>query len=542
MNKKIWLFCTVLTIIVFSSCSGFLEPNPRQSYKDDDAAWSSLENTNLYVNGFYVPLQDYGAYGKTYAGVGMSDGLTDILKYNSSDMNPYGGDLNKIVFDGQISPASNTLENYNYIYQRIRRINEFLSRIDQKTKYEPVDRNRFVAQARFFRAFLYTMLIRNHGSIVMRTELDGPEQSKKARSSEADCWQFVYDDLDYAAKNLPDVWPNPANNLGRITAGAAEAFKTRAMLYAKRWADVVNAGEQVMAKEGTLYGLMPNYADAFATDDNKEAVIAFRYGGPVVQDFDRWYAPAGDSQLKPRAIASPTQELVDAYQMADGSDFDWNNPEHAANPYDNREPRFYASILYNGAKWKGRIIATYVGGVDGFLPFAQQGNPNTTTTGYYIRKLLDEKQVNLNEKSELDWKEMRYAEVLLNYAEAANELGQIDKALVALNKVRMRVKLPEIAQTSQEDLRKIIRHERMVELAFEGHRYWDLRRWRTAVEVLAGKRMHGMRITKQEDGSFKYEVVECDNRNRFFDERYYQFPIPSDEIKNNPECKQLPNW
>lgn len=540
--KKKNIIILLLLSTVLSGCGDYLEPNPRKSYKDDDAAWSSLERTNLYVNGFYVPLRDYGPYGNTYAHVGMSDGLTDILKYNSNGLNPYGGDLNKVVFNGQISPTSNPLENYNYIYNRIRRINEFLHNIDLKTKYAQVDRDRLVAQARFFRAFLYTMLVRNHGSIVLRTELDGPDKSNKARSSEAECWKFVQEDLDYAAAHLPDVWPDPDKNLGRITSGAVEAFKTRAMLYAGKWDEVIKSAAKVMAQEGKLYALMPDYADVFKSDDNKEAVLAFRFGGAVVQDFDRWYAPAADSKLNPKSIAGPTQELVDAYAMKDGSPFDWKNPTHAAEPYANREPRFYASILYNGAQWKGRTIETFVGGKDGFVEFGSAINPNATTTGYYIRKLLDEKQTNLEEKSAKDWIEVRYAEVLLNHAEAANEAGKIAEALKSLNKIRTRAQLPEIKESDGNKLRDIIRKERMIELAFEGHRYWDLRRWRLAENVLKGKRMHGMKITKLADGKWKYERVDCDGLDRYFDSRYYHFPISQEEIKNNTACTQLENW
>ena len=121
-------------------------------------------------------------------------------------------------------------------------------------------------------------------------------------------------------------------------------------------------------------------------------------------------------------------------------------------------------------------------------------------------------------------------------------MGKTAEALIPLNKVRSRAKLPAVSPTSQESLRNIIREERKIELAFEGQRYWDLRRWNMALEVLGGKRMHGMKITKQADGTFNYQIIDCDGKDRHFEERYYQFPIPASEIKNNPKCKQIDKW
>ena len=234
--------------------------------------------------------------------------------------------------------------------------------------------------------------------------------------------------------------------------------------------------------------------------------------------------------------------MVDMYKMADGSDFDWENTEHAANPYANREDRFYKSILYNGAIWKNREIETFVGGKDGFVEFGSVLHPNTTTTGYYIRKLLNEKVQDMGEKGVTHWAEIRYAEVLLNHAEACVEQGKVAGALKSLNKVRVRAKLPELEATSAENLKHIVRHERTVELAFEGHRYWDLRRWRLSHTLLNGTKMHGMKITKDVSGKLNYEVVECDKKPRVFEERYYQFPIPNSEIINNELCTQFDKW
>ena len=217
-----------------------------------------------------------------------------------------------------------------------------------------------------------------------------------------------------------------------------------------------------------------------------------------------------------------------------------------------REPRFYASIIYNGATWKEKTIYTYVDAENGFAAYRDNMNPGEkqTVTGYFIRKYLQENNTEFDDKgSDQFWIEMRYAEVLLNLAEALAEQDYAknqDDALEALNEVRRRVDLPE--RTTQEapdkdSFMKLLRKERICELAFEGFRYWDLRRWRLAGEVIDGKQAHGTKITKKDDNSYTYEQVSCDdNINRFFPERYYLLPIPVDELQNNPLCENNAPW
>ncbi|WP_019541439.1 RagB/SusD family nutrient uptake outer membrane protein [Proteiniphilum acetatigenes] len=543
--KRLKIITLITLVLVFTGCSDFLEPEPRERYTEMDA-WKSVENTYLYINGFYKPIYEYGPYGQKYADVSMHDGFSDILRYGANVMGGAGGDVNKVVYTGTISPSSNILSDYNYEYNRIRRINEFLYGLKTYAKYDENVVTLMEAQARFFRAYLHFMLVRNHGSIVIRDNIDGPNEAFKARSAESECWDFIEKDLDFAAENLPEEWDK--DNFGRLTQGAVYGFKSRAMLYARRWDKAAEAAQKVIDKEGTLYDLLPEYADVFKQPDLfKETVLGYRFHGQLTHSiqFDKLYSPSGDfdpENTDVKCLAVPTQEMIDSYYMADGSKFDWNNPEHAANPYQNREPRFYASVLYNGAPWKGRTIETFVGGKDGFKEFGTENHPNTTTTGYYIRKLLDEQITDMTRRGTTAWSEVRYAEVLLNQAEALNESGKSNEALNPLNKVRRRAKLPDITETNQANLRQIIREERKIELAFEGQRYWDLRRWRTALDILGGKRMHGMKITKNADDTFTYEIVDCDGQNRFFEERYYQFPIPLSEIQNNPECKQIDKW
>jgi len=528
----------LISFLLLGACSEeYLNPEPRTVYTEAEI-WKTMENTYLYINGFYKPIYEYGPYGVKYAGVALNDGFSDIVKYNQHVMGPNGGDVNKTILSSIISPTNPVLSDYSYEYNRIRRINEFLFGLENYATYSGKDKTLMEAQARFFRGFLHFMLVRSHGGIIIRDYIDGPNEAFKARSTENECYDFIIKELDFAANNLPRAWDNA--NLGRLTRGGVLGYKSRVMLYAERWQDAVDAAEEVIKEEGNLYQLESDYDKIFKTKDSKEGVLNYRFGGTLGHGFHKLYSPKGDKSEGVIGIAGPTLEMVDSYRMSDGSQFDWNNPEHAANPYENREPRFYASILYNGASWKGRTIETFVGGKDGFEPYAAQQSSGGTTTGYYIRKMVDE-NAPMDGVSSQTWYEVRYAEVLLNHAEALNELGRGSEALVSLNKVRQRAKLPNITVTDKEALREIIREERKVELAFEGHRLWDLRRWRIAVDVLDGKRMHGTKITR-DGGPVIYETVECDNQNRIFKESYYKLPVPQSELNNNPLCKQTPLW
>lgn len=235
---------------------------------------------------------------------------------------------------------------------------------------------------------------------------------------------------------------------------------------------------------------------------------------------------------------SPTEDLVSAYQLVDGRDFDWSDPEMVADPYKGRDPRFYASILYNGCQWKGETLYTYEGSKDGY---AMGGG--TTCTGYYMRKLFDETLPKDGMRStDLTFYYMRYAEVLLIYAEAMAQQNNLDEALKALNEVRARVDMPEVHATTKTEFMRLLRRERMIELAFEGHRFWDIRRWGLGTTLLNGTHMKGVKPVQVSDG-FEYEIVDCDaGQTRVYLEKYNRFPIPLSEIQQNILCEQFDEW
>jgi hypothetical protein len=200
-------------------------------------------------------------------------------------------------------------------------------------------------------------------------------------------------------------------------------------------------------------------------------------------------------------------------------------------------------VLYNGSTWKGRTIATYAGGADGWIsyPPAAGSNRGASVTGYYLKKNLDESHTDLvNIASSQTLVDIRLAEVYLNYAEAAYHLDKAGDANTGMNAVRNRAGLPSLA-LSGDALLSQIKKERTIELAGEGQHYWDLRRWKDAVSTLTGLYVHGLKITDA-GGFFSYDYISCDDAPRVFPAKLYALPILSTELVNNPGCLQIEGW
>ncbi len=555
MRTKFLIFILMIGVIL-PGCNQYLDMNPTDRLSDK-MVWQNKESVELYVNGFYPYINIYGAFGGGDSQVGLTEGLTETLKYGSMVPGTHVGFANIVAYaeGGMSAPtASFHLGMWDQLYNRIRRVNEFLYGLD---KYgENLDEEtllRFEAEARFFRAFLYFQLIKRSGDVIIYDE----DMSKISRSTplstEEQGWDMVQDDLDFASLHLPVSWSGA--DVGRVTKGAAYAMQSRAMLYAERWQAAKDAADQVFLLD--IYELMPGltadqYKKAFTSvqNGNTESILEFNYmqqGGPNHR-FDHYFSPGGDVPgIGGRA--TPTQEMVESYEKATGGFVDWSvwhNEDGTTQtpPYDQLEVRFHASILYNGAMWKGREIETFVNGVDGYASFKDDPNPSgRSTTGYYLRKLVDESHIDLNsQNSTQPWISIRLAEVYLNRAEAAFRLNNPGQANSDLRTVRERVGLP-YSDKSGDDLFEAIRQERKIELAYEGHLYWDMRRWRLAhIEYDGpGSRVHGLKIVK-EGAIYTYFYVDCDKQDRSFEEKMYRIPLPETELMNNTAVEQYPEW
>lgn len=509
-------------IFCLPSCS--LDPVLTSSYPET-VAWASEENVGLYINRFY-PLLGSGYYESSV----RYDCYSDILKMN----NPTANENLVLYGSNEITPQSETLGYWSSGHSWAIQCCRFL---DQMRKYGSGLSDEFKlsaeAQIRFFRAHVYFEMAKRYGaSVIIYKELPPVGVRDRARCEPAECWDFIASDLDFAADNLPATAA-----AGRLTKGAAFALKARAMLYAKRWKAASDACHKVDSLG--LYDLEPEYGDLFlkrrSSGVSVESIAEFGFVYPeLAYSFDRLYCPSGEGGA---AYASPTDDLVSAYQMADGSDFSWDDPVKAADPYAGREKRFYASILYHGCTWKDRTMNMASG------PDATAVGGGTTSTGYYMRKLMDpDQKYGKFTDSDLTYYYMRYAEVLLIAAEALAEQNRLDEALGCLNRVRRRAGFTtDLSTSSKTVFMEWLRHERMVELAFEGHRFWDVRRWGLGQKCFNNVRRKGV-MPVETTGSVTYTVINADTKPMKYPSKYDRLPIPSSEVQRNALMKQFEEW
>jgi hypothetical protein len=501
----------------------------------------------MYCNTFYAYIDRYGMYASPSQFSGnLTEGLTETFKYGSNVSGSRAGDANMIVFNpSRIGPDQNLLNVWATTYERIRRVNEFLVNMRDFANFDETTNRTFEAQARFFRAYLYFQLAKRHGGVILYTDLNF--EQNKARSSADDTWNLIESDLDFAASVLPREWD--AANAGRLTKGAVFAFKSRAMLYAERWLSAKVAADSVFALN--KYSLTDNYADAWK-GNNSESILEYQYRvtGPS-HNFDMAYATFGEHD-EAGGAGGPTQEMVEAYEKADGTAVDWSTwhgTTTTSPPYSQLEPRFHATVIYNGSTWQGKIMQNSVDGTNGrYMEYRAEAYPKgKTTTGYYLRKLRDEAHTDLTLLSAQSLVEIRLAEVYLNRAEANYRLNSPAQALSDMNAVRTRtgVNLPPKTGLSGNALFDAIRQERKIELAYEGHLYWDMRRWRLAHQNYPvgynSYRVHGLKITYK-NSSYEYEYVDCDKEDRSFLTKLYVLPIPNGELNNNSLIEQYDEW
>ncbi len=520
----------------------------------DKTMWESTANAELAVNSIYSYVYD------VYDGqsvVGLTESLTDVMKYGSYNYNALALIPSEFAYGDATTITATYVDAYmgywGSQYTRVRRTNEALNNLRKYGQMSDADKTRLEAELRFMRAYLYFDLVKRYKEVILYDEDMNAITRNKSLSSESDAWDFIEKDLDFAAANLPAK----ADAAGRLDKGSANAFITRAMLYAGRYDKVITAADAV---EALGYKLEADYADACSksvTAGNTEAILQYQFSRAdnVTHSFDYYYSPGGDFSLNGATgggYGTPTQELVESYELAAGGYPDWE-PWHGDDvtdtpPYADLEPRFHATVLYNGASWKGRAIQAWQGGNDGWCEWNVEPEPNgRSTTGYYLRKLVDEDHDVIAYSSGVQPVTIiRYAEVLLNKAEALYRTDkEADAEDIINNEIRHRVGLPAISAEG-DALMDAIRHERKVELAFEGLWYWDLRRWGIAHKAypdgLTGYQVHGFKITKDESGVFHYSYVSVDDRNRNFPEKLYRFPLPASELNNNGAVAQFPEW
>lgn len=553
MKKNILKCCAVALVLASSvSCTDLLDMTPT-NLVSDKTMWEKTETAEWAVNSLYTYVYSVMANQSV---VGLTESLTDMMKYGSYNYNSLAFVPSEFAY-GEDHTIKATYVNaymgyWGTRYSQITKINEAYSNLKKYGKMSDTDKTRLEAEIRFMRAYVYFDLVKRYKEVIIYDENMDAIVKDKALSTEEQAWDFIQADFDFAADKLPVK----EDAKGRLDRGAAYAMLTRTMLYAKRYDAVISASEAI-AKLG--YDLEKKYSDSYSktiSSGNVEAILQYLFNRAenITHSFDFYYTPGGDFTMHGETgggYGTPTQELVESYELATGGFPDWSIWHDVGvtqtPPYALLEPRFQATVLYNGSQWKGREIQPWLGGADGFCEWNVEPEPNgRTTTGYYLRKMVDETHNVIQYTSGVQpFTVIRYAEVLLNRAEALYKTGKEGDANDIVNRIRDRVGLPALS-VDGEELMAAIRQERKVEFAFEGLWYWDLRRWGIAHEKyplgLSDYMVHGFKITKDEEGNFSYDYISVDDQKRNFPQRLYRFPLPAAELNNNGSVNQFPEW
>lgn len=578
-----------LPLLGLTACNDILDVTPKDQLPEE-AVFADANLAEAFLNDIYR---------------GMGHGAYEIMLASMSDethfIHGYGTD--KVVQSLITSSDRGAIDDGRFDhfdwgngYSRIRQANVFLRQIADAT-FDLAKKDRMTGEAHFLRGYFYHNLLRMYGGVPLITQVYGlNEDYEVPRNSFQETVDFIIADADRAAELLP--LSHSGANVGRATRGAALALKARVLLYAASdlyhlnpsgqaengytspqdrtafWRAAKNAAQAVM--DLGLYGLFrpsaasaqeatQNYADLFLQKTSQEAIMSRFF---LTQRGDGYHPGLhnGPNGYHTWGGNTPIQNLIDDYRMADGSKFDWANPTHAAAPYANRDPRFYGSILYDGAPWRERpddvkeldphgMIQTFrelklpdgsvVGGLDTRDGPVEDWNGGYS--GYYIRKLIDPSLNAQFIRQEVPWIFFRYAEMLLNYAEASIELGELGDALTALNQIRRRAGMPDIPALGQAALRDEYRNERRIEMAFEEQRFFDVRRWRIAPDVL-DRDAGGINIFLEGDNridrntwkNYRYETRII--QNRAWSDRMYFMPISREELNRNSLLKQNPGY
>jgi hypothetical protein len=484
--------------------------------------WTQEKDAELAVNGLYpMNLSNRAAY--------QFDAASDNAWAQKSFDNWYP------IGQGTVTPLNGNVGGlWADSYRAIRRANEILAHIDEIPSIDAGLKQRLIAETRFHRAYHYNYLVNLFGDVPLILEpIDDIASAVDAtRTPRAQVVDQIFLDLDAAAADLPESYPD--SEYGRATRGAALAYKARAALWANRWQEAATAAQAVMALGE--YVLEPDYANLtrYAGDESEEIIFADRRAQSIRGA--NGFADYGPRSFQGGSTFTPLRNLVDAYQMTDGMSIDDSPLFDPDNPYENRDPRMYATLLYPMAMFDGEVFNSLPSS-----PTADQvrSDFNATATGYQFIKYVNPEDKNDRGNSGVDWILMRYADVLLMYAEAKIELNQIDASVYdAINAVRTRADMPAIVGPhTQAELREIVRHERRIELAFEGLRLFDIRRWGIAEEVMEGQH-YGIDYI-DEDGN--PQTIPADLRS-FDPARDMLWPIPQKEIDLNPELGQNPGY
>ena len=616
MKKSYLIIALSVFGTVFTSCNdSFVNTKPLDQLSES-VVWSDPSLAEAFVT------ELYGGLGNGGFDEQMLASLTDEASFTHPGRNI------TTITESRSNPAdpgwiNNTL-GWQQMYSRIRACNVALENLKKATTFPKATVDRLTGEAKFMRAYYYHQLVRYFGGVplVDKTFSLADTEFLTKRSSMKDCIAFIEKECDEAAALLS----GRTMAAGRASNAAALALKSRVLLYAasdmydantakskssamaaysnpefvayvdgsraERWNKAKNAAKAVLDISGLGSNLnLTAPASKEAGTTNYQNIALARNGGERELIFARYFINAktenggriglfnGPNGYNNWAGNAPIQNFIDDYEMMDGTKFSWSNEEHSSKPYENRDPRFYATVMHDGTNWKTRSpgnaskdpanqiqtgqyeISSGSGKVPHFGLDTRKSSIedwNGSYTGYYFRKFTDPNPaiVDQNTWQQIPWPFFRYTEAVLNYVEACIELGQEGEAKEWLNKIRFRSGMPAITESGTA-LRDRYRNERRIEMAFEEQRYHDARRWMIAPTTLgqkvkvinifgtlkAGKTVTVYKYDKS-NYDYTYKVVDMDpgKENRAWLDKMYFLPIHRDEMNRNKNLVQNPGY
>jgi starch-binding outer membrane protein, SusD/RagB family len=570
MKKTIYFYSILLTGLLaftWTSCTKY-EQEPKDWFKSD-LTFDTLDRNGIVagydLNNIYTYLPDgFNRIGGDFLDAATDDALPS--RYNTAIEN---------YTKGTVSVVNNPDAYWGSAYYGIRRANIFLKNI-VNVPIAVQTKQYWKAEARFLRAYFYWELLKRYGGIPLLGDsvYNMDDNLQVPRNTYSETVDYIVNECSAIKDSLrPD--PTSSSEWGRASKGAAVALKCRVLLYAAsplfngggfetdatkkaltgypaadptRWQKVVDAVNEFNALgyyKLVTSGTPTAFASVFTTKSSTEIIFAKQSTNNTGLEYSQ--TPVGYiiSNSKAQGLTSPTQNFVDAFPMATGLGINETGSGYsAATPYANRDPRLAATVFYNGLPWLNRNVQTSQGGLD------KPDNPAVSTvetrTGYYLRKFLGNFTTSTSFSNQShNFPIFRYAEIILDNAEALNELGQVENAVTQIKTLRSRAGIAAGTNSrygiktgiSQAEMRDLIRNERRIELAFEEHRFWDIRRWKIADQVL-GTPLLGVNISNGTTPT--YQVVPV--ATPAFQNRLYHMPIPYDELTKNPKLIQNEGW
>lgn len=565
--------CGVLCLGALSACSEEMDYHEYNNY-DEDFVKLNFGNVGGLITNIYSDLDtDFGSYSGAVLGA-----ATDEAEY------AYSGGAIETFYNGTWSPVNTPAGAWSSCYRAISNCNLYLERftgltfpeLEMNADYKPqmYRYNNYRYEVRCLRAYYYFLLVRQYGDVPFSDHvLTADESNALPRTPAQDIFNYIIAECDavkdsiiadYA--NLPADVALPAESpeTGRVNRLTVLALKARAALYAasplfnptgdkELWHRAALANKELLdAADAAKMKLIDDYAKLWTKNNYKDATSEIIFGRRADREssgMETSNFPAGLENCK--GGNCPTQNLVDAYEMVDGKPWDQSAFYDPANPCANRDPRLAATIAVNGETgwpaWNEAPLETFQGGANG------EPVNGGTPTGYYLKKYcqgdIDPRSNSTNKSAYHTWITFRLGEFYLNYAEAVfRYLGSADatsaefplSAREAASRTRARksVNMPPFPTgMSNDEFWTKYKNERMVELAFEGHRFWDVRRWKEADKYF--RSITEMKITRQADGTFAYTRKEVA---RQWDDKMYFFPIPQADKLKNPNLGQNPGW